>query len=76
MKKQPTQRSGSQGYASYLRFLGLGLTMAGTILVSTFLGWWIDGLLEWRVPVFTVVLALGGVVGAMAYLFMETKPRR
>jgi hypothetical protein len=59
-------------YVGYLRYTGLGLTMMGIILVFTFAGRWVDRLLEWRFPLFTVVLALAGVTGAMLYLFKET----
>lgn len=72
MKKPEDDRPVRTAYASYLRFMGLGLTMAGIILAFTFLGWWLDGLLEWRIPVLTIVLALLGVAGAMFHLFRET----
>jgi uncharacterized membrane protein YeaQ/YmgE (transglycosylase-associated protein family) len=50
----------------------MGLTMMGIILAFTFAGHWLDGLLGWRIPVLTIVLALTGIVGAMLYLFKET----
>ncbi len=59
-------------YASYLRFMGLGLTMMGIILAFTFAGWWIDGQVAWRFPLFTILLALLGITGAMLHLFKET----
>lgn len=65
-------RKAGKAYGNYLRFTGLGLTMMGIILAFTFLGWWLDGLLAWRVPVLTLVLSLLGVAGAMLYLFKET----
>jgi len=58
--------------AAYLRFTGMGLTMMGIILAFTFAGHWLDGLLEWKIPVLTIVLAMTGVGGAMLYLFKET----
>jgi hypothetical protein len=62
-------------YAGYLRFMGLGLTMMGIILAFTFAGWWIDGLVAWRFPIFTILLALLGITGAMLHLFKETGRR-
>ncbi|HQW05657.1 MAG: AtpZ/AtpI family protein [Flavobacteriales bacterium] len=59
-------------YAAYLRLTGLGLSMAGIVLGFTFLGYWLDGLLRWRFPILTLVLALTGVAGAMLHLFKET----
>jgi hypothetical protein len=52
--------------------MGLGLTMMGIILAFTFAGWWIDGLVAWRFPIFTILLALLGITGAMLHLFKET----
>lgn len=62
--------------SDYLRYTGLGLTMVGIILVSTYLGWWLDGLLGWRLPLLTIVFALLGIAGAMLHLFKETGRRR
>ncbi len=61
-----------QAYQGYLRYTGLGLTMAGVIIAFTFLGHWLDGLLHWRIPVLTIVLSMVGVAGAMLYLFKTT----
>lgn len=72
MRKPDNKRPLRNAYAGYLRFMGLGLTMAGIIIAFTFLGWWMDGLLEWKIPVLTIVLALLGVAGAMMHLFRET----
>ncbi|MDX9750787.1 MAG: AtpZ/AtpI family protein [Flavobacteriales bacterium] len=60
-----------QGYNDYLRYTGLGLTMAGVVLAFTFLGRWLDGLIGWEWPLLTVLLALFGVVAAMVHLFKE-----
>ena len=68
-------RKARDQYAGYLRYTGLGLTMVGIILVFTFLGWWVDGLLAWRIPIFTLIGALFGIIGAMLHLFKETRPR-
>ena len=62
-------------YVGYLRYTGMGFTMMGIILVFTFLGRWLDGVVAWNFPVFTLVLALVGVTGAMIYLFKETGKR-
>ena len=75
MNPGPPERPATKAYGEYLRFMGLGLTMAGIVLGSTFLGWWLDRSINWRLPVLTIVLALLGVVGAMLYLFKETGKR-
>lgn len=61
-----------RGYNSYLRFTGLGLTMALVIGVFCFAGWWLDEQVRWRYPVLTILLSLLGITGAMVYLFKET----
>lgn len=61
-----------KGYNTYLRFSALGLEMAGMILAGVLGGRWIDGRIGWEFPVFTLVLALSGIAGAMVFLFKET----
>ena len=68
-------RKARDQYAGYLRYTGLGLTMVGIILAFTYAGWWVDHWLAWRFPLFTILLALLGVTGAMVYLFKETGKR-
>lgn len=74
----PQDRPGNttrKGYNEYLRYTGLGLTMAGVILAATFAGRWLDGVIGWKYPLLTVVLSLLGVAGALVYLFKETGKR-
>ena len=61
-----------KGTSDYLRYTGLGITMAGIILGSCLLGWWLDGLIGWNFPVLTLAFSLIGIVGAMVHLFKET----
>lgn len=72
--EQPLDKARKE-YNSYLRFTGLGFTMVGVILASTFAGWWLDGLIGWKYPALTVLLSLLGIAGAMIYLFKETGKR-
>lgn len=60
---------------AYLRLSGIGLTMMAIILLFTFAGRWVDGLVGWRFPVFTLVLALAGIAGAILYLIKESAPK-
>ena len=69
--KEPASKP-TQQVAAYLRFMGLGLTMIGIVLVFTFAGMWLDRQLQWGFPVFTVLLSLLGIVGAMLHLFRAT----
>lgn len=76
MNAEKQHGGGREAVGAYLRFMGLGITMVGIILAFTFLGWWVDGLLAWRIPVCTLIGALLGITGAMLHLFKETRPRR
>lgn len=62
-----------EGTKDYMRYSGIGLTMAGCVAVCTLLGRWLDGSTGWRVPVCTIAGALIGVAGAMLYLFRTTR---
>jgi len=64
-----------RNYNGYLRYTGLGFSMIGIVLAGTWGGWYLDGLLKLKYPVFTIVLSLLGIVGAMVYLFKETGKR-
>ncbi|MBK9175307.1 MAG: AtpZ/AtpI family protein [Flavobacteriales bacterium] len=68
-------RKARKGYDNYLRYTGLGFTMLGIVLAFTFGGWWLDKQVRWPFPVFTLVLSLLGITGAMLYLFKETGRR-
>ena len=54
------------------RLSGMGLTMMAVVLAFTFTGHWLDGLLGWRFPLFTILLALVGIAGAIIHLIRET----
>lgn len=69
---KPPLDKAKKGYSNYLRYSGLGLQMAGVILLSVLGGRWLDGLLAWKFPLFTLLGALLGVAGAMVFLFKET----
>ncbi|MGV3636092.1 MAG: AtpZ/AtpI family protein [Flavobacteriales bacterium] len=71
--KQPKRFLLPAGTRDYMRYSGIGLTMAGCVAVFTLLGRWLDGLVSWKVPVLTLVGALLGVAGAMLYLFRATR---
>jgi hypothetical protein len=72
MSTPPPRKPLRDAYGDYLRYMGLGLTMAAIVLVFTLLGWWLDGHTGWRFPAFTIAGALFGITGAMLHLFKET----
>ncbi len=75
MSAEDDLKKARKGYDNYLRYTGLGFTMLGIVLAFTFGGWWLDRQLHWPFPVFTLVLSLAGIAGAMMYLFKETGSR-
>ncbi|MBK9146801.1 MAG: AtpZ/AtpI family protein [Flavobacteriales bacterium] len=72
MSAEDELKKARKGYDNYLRYTGLGFTMLGIVLACTFGGWWLDQQLVWPFPIFTLVLSLLGIAGAMIYLFKET----
>lgn len=69
------RKRAASGYNDYLRYSGLGLQMAAIIGLCIWGGWWLDGMLAWKVPVATILGALVGLVGSMVLLFKETRPK-
>ena len=63
-KKQKSNRSTLNDYA---RYSGLAFQMIAIILIGVFGGIKLDELVKWEFPVFTLVLTLLAVVGAMYY---------
>lgn len=58
---------------AYLRFSGLGLQMGVVIALFTWLGTFLDDRQANKTPVWTIVLSLFGVFGAMYLVFKEVK---
>lgn len=55
----------------YGRYGALGLQMVAIVVLSIWAGHWIDGRLHWGFPVFTLLMALLGLAGAIWYLYRE-----
>lgn len=55
----------NKGIKYFARYSGLAFQMMGIILVSTWGGMKLDKLTGWETPVFTIVLSLLGVFGAI-----------
>jgi hypothetical protein len=60
----------------YARFSAVGLQMAGLIILFTWGGNKIDGWLDLKIPVFTLVLSLTSVAGSIWYLIKEFSGRK
>jgi ATP synthase protein I len=71
----PTEKdkNAPQKTKAYIRFSGLGLQMGAIIAVFTWLGTYLDDKQANKTPVWTIVLSLFGVFGAMYLVFKEVK---
>lgn len=58
---------------SYARFGALGVQMVAFLAIGTLAGRWIDGKVALKVPVFTLLGVLFGLIGAMWFLFKEAR---
>ena len=57
----------NKGIQNFARYSGLAFQMIGIILVTTWGGVKLDKLTGWDTPVFTIVLSLLGVFGAIYF---------
>ena len=55
----------------YAKFAGLGFQMLGTIGVSIYAGYWLDGRLGMKFPAFTLSFALGSVVLSLYSVYKQ-----
>lgn len=60
----------------YGRYGALGLQMVAITVLSIWAGHWIDGQLGWKFPVFTLLMAVFGLAGAIWYLYREVMKKR
>lgn len=58
---------------SYARFGALGIQMVAFLAVAILAGRWIDSKVQLKVPVFTLLGVLFGLIGAMWFLFKEAR---
>ncbi len=64
-----------QGMNAYARFGTLGIQMVAFLVIGIFGGRWLDRTVVLKFPLFTLLGTLIGVVGAMWFLFQETKKK-
>jgi len=55
----------------YVKYSTIGIQMVAFVVISVFLGRWIDGLINVKFPVFTLVFVLFGLVVAMYYMYKK-----
>lgn len=67
----PKSPSKKKPLNEYVRYSAIGLQMAGTIFLLTWLGVKIDGWLHLKIPVFTLILSLASVVLSLYYFLKD-----
>ncbi len=58
---------------SYARYGSLAFQMAAVIALAVWGGQWLDGLLGWRFPAFTILFLLAGLVGVIWSVYRSVK---
>jgi len=71
MQKNKANKPGRNPLASYARYSALAFQMGIIIAAGAFGGYLIDGWLNISIPVFTILLSLGAVAGAIWLLINE-----
>jgi ATP synthase protein I len=69
-KPERPKKPSDKGIKDFARYSGIAFQMIGVILVSTWGGVKLDKITGWKTPVFTIVLSLFGVFGAI-YLIIK-----
>ena len=58
---------------NYARYGGLAFQMAAVIALSVWGGQWLDGLLGWKFPLFTILLLLTGLTGVIWSIYRSVR---
>jgi ATP synthase protein I len=65
-KKKPSPTNND-----FIRYSGMGLQMAAIMGGFAFAGHWLDGIVHFKIPVFTLVLSLFGVFAGLWYFIRD-----
>ncbi len=63
----------SRPLKTYAKYSGLAFQLLAVFAIGIWLGYWLDGLIGWRVPIFTLVGAMLSLTGVIVYLLRQTK---
>lgn len=58
---------------NYLKYSTLGLQMVAFVVVFTFIGRFLDQFFQFQFPVFTLILIMIGLFGALYYMIKKLK---
>ena len=73
MKENQEREKEKKPLNTYVKFAGIGIQMVITILVTTFIGVWLDGKFESISPFATIAGSLIGVFVALYVVYKEVK---
>jgi ATP synthase protein I len=71
MEKKRKQKNNTSSLKSYARYSAIAFQMLFIVLAGVFGGMQIDKLLQWRFPVFTVVLSILAVFAAIYFVLKD-----
>jgi ATP synthase protein I len=71
METKKKQKSSNTPLKSYARYSAVGFQMLFIVLAGVFGGMQLDKLVHWPFPVFTIVLSLLAVFGAIYYVIKD-----
>ncbi len=71
MDQQQTPKKKKQSFSDFGKYSGMGLQMAAIMAAGVLSGHWLDGVLAFKFPIFTLILALAGVFLALWYFIKD-----
>ena len=63
--------SGKKQYNSYLKFSGLAFQLIATVCLLAYLGYQADAYLNFKFPILTIVLTMGGLASNLYLVFKQ-----
>lgn len=70
-EQEPPSSKKKQQPTDFIKYSGMGLQMAAIMIGGALGGHWLDGLMHLKFPVFTLILSLVGVFGALWYFIRD-----
>jgi F0F1-type ATP synthase assembly protein I len=62
----------SRPLKTYVKYSGLAFQILAVIAIGIWLGYWLDGLTGWRIPIFTLLGAVLSLAAVIIYLIRQT----
>lgn len=63
----------SKPLKTFVKYSGLAFQLLAVLGLGIWLGYWLDGRIAWRVPIFTFLGTVLSLIGVIVYLIRETR---